>query len=75
MWDIPRPGPEPLSPALAGGFLTTVPPGKPDTNLKTNLLDKNHAQVLAPRKEHHDAVIEISKHIGFTNGYLMLSTS
>ena len=28
MWDLPRPGPEPVSPALAGGFLTTVPPGK-----------------------------------------------
>ena len=28
MWDLPRPGLEPVSPALAGGFLTTVPPGK-----------------------------------------------
>ena len=28
MWDLPRPGMEPVSPALAGGFLTTVPPGK-----------------------------------------------
>ena len=27
-WDLPRPGLEPVSPALAGGFLTTVPPGK-----------------------------------------------
>ena len=27
MWYIPRPGIEPLSPALAGGFLTTGPPG------------------------------------------------
>ena len=27
MWDLPRPGLEPVSPALAGGFLTTVPPG------------------------------------------------
>ena len=26
--DLPRPGLEPVSPALAGGFLTTVPPGK-----------------------------------------------
>ena len=30
MWDIPGPGLEPVSPALAGGFLTTVPLGKPD---------------------------------------------
>ena len=29
MWDLPRPGLEPVSPALAGGFLTTAPPGKP----------------------------------------------
>ena len=29
MWDLPRPGPEPVSPALAGRFSTTAPPGKP----------------------------------------------
>ena len=29
MWDLPMPGFEPVSPALAGGFLTTAPPGKP----------------------------------------------
>ena len=28
MWDLPGPGLEPVSPALAGGFLTTEPPGK-----------------------------------------------
>ena len=28
IWDLPRPGLEPVSPALAGGFLTTVPAGK-----------------------------------------------
>ena len=28
-WDLPRLGLEPVSPALAGGFLTTAPPGKP----------------------------------------------
>ena len=28
MWDLPGPGLEPVSPALAGGFLTTVPPEK-----------------------------------------------
>ena len=28
MWDLPRPGLKPVSPALAGEFLTTVPPGK-----------------------------------------------
>ena len=29
MWDLPRPGMEPVSAALAGGFFTTEPPGKP----------------------------------------------
>ena len=29
MWDLPRPGLEPVSPALAGGLSTTAPPGKP----------------------------------------------
>ena len=29
MWDLPGPGLEPMSPALAGGLLTTAPPGKP----------------------------------------------
>ena len=29
MWDSPRPGLEPVSPALAGRFSTTAPPGKP----------------------------------------------
>ena len=29
-WDLPRPGLEPMSPASAGRFSTTAPPGKPD---------------------------------------------
>ena len=29
MWDLPRPGLEPVSPALAGRFSTSAPPGKP----------------------------------------------
>ena len=29
MWDLPGPGFKPMSPALAGGFSTTAPPGKP----------------------------------------------
>ena len=28
MWDLPRPGIEPVSPALGGGFFTTEPPGR-----------------------------------------------
>ena len=33
MWDLPGPGIEPVSPELAGGFLTTRPPGKPSPSL------------------------------------------
>ena len=29
MWDLPRPGLEPVSPALAGRLATAAPPGKP----------------------------------------------
>ena len=29
MWDLSRPGLKLVSPALAGGFSTTAPPGKP----------------------------------------------
>ena len=31
MWDPPRPGLKPVSPALAGRLPTTAPPGKPST--------------------------------------------
>ena len=30
MWDLPGPGIELMSPALAGRLLTTEPPGKPE---------------------------------------------
>ena len=33
MWDLPRPGLEPVSPALAGRFSTAAPPGKPPSPL------------------------------------------
>ena len=33
MWDPPRSGLEPVSPALAGGFSTTAPPGKPSNQV------------------------------------------
>ena len=32
MWDLPGPGLEPASPALAGRFPTTAPPGKPSNH-------------------------------------------
>ena len=47
MRDLPRPGLEPVSPALAGGFLTTAPPGKP---LSYILILKNIAMNLVSRQ-------------------------
>ena len=38
MWDLPRPGLEPVSPALAGRFSTTAPPGKPQSCLWYQIL-------------------------------------
>ena len=38
MWDPPRPGLEPVSPALAGRFSTTAPPGKPHVSLFYKIL-------------------------------------
>ena len=43
MWDLPRPGLEPVSPALAGGFLITAPPGK-------SLASHFHTNTLKSRK-------------------------
>ena len=33
MWDLPRPGLEPVATALAGRFSTTAPPGKPQSSM------------------------------------------
>ena len=38
MWDLPRPGLEPTSPALAGRLSTTAPPGKPRDIFQTSAL-------------------------------------
>ena len=48
MWDLPGPGLEPVSAALAGGFLTTVPPGKPG---RIFLDFKSQGSETAQRKE------------------------
>ena len=37
MWDPPRPGLEPVSPASAGRLSTTVPPGKPEIYFLTSI--------------------------------------
>ena len=42
LWELPRLGLEPLSPASAGGFLTTVPPGKPFPPFKNKMVANCH---------------------------------
>ena len=49
MWDLPRPGLEPMSPALAGRLSTTAPPGKPKfiLVLQSSLNDLNCLRFLS----------------------------
>ena len=44
MWDLPKPGLEPVSPALAGRFSTTAPPGKP--HIFSNMLPTHKTPTL-----------------------------
>ena len=39
MWSLPETGIKPTSPALAGGFFTIEPLGKPSVTLKTEFED------------------------------------
>ena len=56
MWDLPGPGIEPVSPALAGGFPSTAPPGTFQTVVFEmpfvclTLSDGSQACVLGDRK-------------------------
>ena len=55
MWDLSGPGLEPVSPALAGGFLTTAPPGK--SSQVTLIQNSQHSTLayfgVASHKPHH----------------------
>ena len=48
MWDLPRPGLEPVSPALAGRFSTTAPPGKPQSSFFYFLLGGEGGELQLP---------------------------
>ena len=54
MWDLRGPGLELMSPALAGGFLTTAPPGKPNNEyfLSINMLPPLTVQVIFIQKKY-----------------------
>ena len=48
MWDLPRPGLEPVFPALAGRFSTTVPPGKPGGEITVSLFVLGQHDLVVP---------------------------
>ena len=52
VWSLPRPGIEPVSPALAGRFLTTGPPGKsqPATLMHTFFVVKSKVTVIGSKE-------------------------
>ena len=50
LWDLPGPVIEPVSPALAGGFLTTVTPGK------STIYDLNISSSITCMSESHSVV-------------------
>ena len=51
MWDPPRPGLEPVSPALAGRFSTTAPPGKPVFSFLIFILNYNLREALSSQSD------------------------
>ena len=61
MWDLPRPGLEPVSPALADGFLTTAPRGKSLTYLKIFFIAVQliYSAVLVSGVQQSESVIHI----------------
>ena len=66
MWDLPRPGLEPVSPALAGRFSTTAPPEKPQDSffyamLSFSLKKKKKLLWLLHRSQLTDAITCVRK--------------
>ena len=59
MWDLPRPGLEPVSPELAGRFSTTAPPGKPPPFF-TALATHSNSHIHIPIFEITNLLIHIS---------------
>ena len=52
MWDPPRAGLEPVSPALAGRFSTTAPPGKPGKMVLKSFSTRNETDCFHPHLLH-----------------------
>ena len=50
MWDLPRPGHEPVCPASAGRLSTTAPPGKAYYNLFKRVFDTLRGMICKKQK-------------------------
>ena len=59
MWDLPGPGLEPVSPALAGGFSTSAPPGEPSRAFLQSLASAQTC-LPAPRSTLQGALAKIT---------------
>ena len=55
MWNLPKPGTEPVSSALAGGFSTTGPPGKIQGFILK--IDEIHVDVWQKPAQYYKAII------------------
>ena len=80
MWGLPRPGLEPVSPALAGRFSTTVPPGQPYTVyflppvlVSSGCYNKIHTGWLIDNRNLFLTVLEaVSQRSGFQHGWVLM---
>ena len=70
MWDPPRPGREPVSPALAGRFSTTAPPGKPGILFFKSCL----GHFVKPRIQILSLFLRLSS-LSFWNSFMLLKLS
>ena len=71
MWDLPRPGLEPVSPALAGGFLTIAPPGKPELRDLESILQTSLPLYMLSPRENSEWQVLLPKILG-PSSYILL---
>ena len=64
MWDLPGPGIELLSPALAGGFFTTEPPGKPNGTFDSLLFTSWACNVPRMQEEEFYFLVRMCQSLG-----------
>ena len=75
VWNLPRPGIEPVSPACAGRFLTSGPPGKsqcPDSFKKVKALSEcEKCRLAVENVRKRDNAILLTQHIELAGDFLV----